>query len=94
MAFGGDVGFKVDLTTDGCTAAESCFAESTSRVVLAVPGDRVAAVLGRAVAASVPAKLVGDARGDRLVASGAFDVSLADATRAWRDTLPALLGSL
>ena len=94
MAFGGEVGFKVDLTTDGCTAAESCFAESTSRVVLAVPGDRVAAVLGRAVAAGVPAKVVGDARGDRLVASGAFDVSLADAARAWRDALPALLGSL
>ena len=32
MAFAGEVGFKVDLTTDGCTAAEACFAESTSRV--------------------------------------------------------------
>jgi hypothetical protein len=61
--------------------------------VLAVSGERVAAVLGRAVAAGVPAKVVGDARGDRLVASGAFDVSLADATHAWRDALPRLLGS-
>jgi phosphoribosylformylglycinamidine synthase len=91
MAFGGEIGFKVDLTADGCTAAEACFAESASRVVLSVAPDSVAAVLGRAVAAGVPAAVVGEARGDRLIADGAFDVSLADASRVWRNALPALL---
>jgi phosphoribosylformylglycinamidine synthase len=91
MAFAGGVGFKVDLATDGCTVAEACFSESTSRVVVSVPPDRVAGVLGRATAAEVPAKVAGDARGDRLVAADGFDVPLADAARTWRNALPALL---
>ena len=80
MAFDGEVGFRVDLTLGTeCTAAEACFGESTSRVVLSVSPDRVAGVLGRAVAAGVPAQVVGEAKGDRLVAVGAFDVPRADA---------------
>jgi phosphoribosylformylglycinamidine synthase len=91
MAFGGRVGFRVDLATDGCTPAEACFGESASRVVVAVSSARVASVLDRAVAAGVPAQVVGEATGDRLVAVGAFDVALADAEQAWRDALPRLL---
>jgi phosphoribosylformylglycinamidine synthase subunit PurL len=94
MAFASEVGFRVDLTlgTD-CTAAEACFGESTSRVVVSVSPDRVAGVLGRAVAAGVPAQVVGEAKGDRLVAVGAFDVPRTDAERAWRDALPRHLTS-
>ena len=54
---------------------------------------QTAASLGRAVAAGVPAHAVGEAKGDRLVAVGAFDVPRADAERAWRDALPRLLTS-
>jgi phosphoribosylformylglycinamidine (FGAM) synthase-like enzyme len=95
MAFDSEVGFRVDLTFGTeCTAAEACFGESTSRVVLSVSPDRVAGVLGRAVAAAVPAQVVGEAKGDRLVAVGAFDVLRADAERAWRDALPRLLSAI
>ena len=42
-------------------------------------------------AAGVPARVIGVATGDRLIAKSAFDVALADATHAWRDALPALM---
>jgi phosphoribosylformylglycinamidine synthase len=92
MAFGGDVGFKVDITAEGCTAAEACFAESASRVICAVEKDKLAAVLGRAAAAGVPAVVLGEATGRRLIATGAFDIALTDAHAAWRDAIPTLMG--
>jgi phosphoribosylformylglycinamidine synthase len=91
MAFGSGIGFRVDLTTEGCTVAEACFAESTSRIVVTAPPERAASVLGRAAAAGIPARAVGDARGDRCNVVGAFDIALADAERAWRDAIPRLL---
>ena len=41
--------------------------------------------------AGVPAADIGEARADRLRASGAFDVALADAYDAWSNGLPAAL---
>jgi hypothetical protein len=54
----------------------------------------LAAVLARAAAAGVPAAVIGDAGGDRLVATDAFDVSLGDAHRAWRDAIPNLMSGV
>jgi phosphoribosylformylglycinamidine synthase II len=70
-----------------------CFSESASRVVCAVDPLLVGEVLSRARAAGVTASEVGEACGDHLIADGAFDVSLADATRAWRDAIPQALGA-
>src|SRR4029077_611966 len=71
MAFGGDTGFRVDIATApgarGCSAAEAGFGESASRVVVAVTPDQVAAVLGAAAAAGVPAAVVGQAGGDACI---------------------------
>jgi phosphoribosylformylglycinamidine synthase len=93
MAFAADTGFRVDLAgapgARDLTPAEAAFSESTSRVVVTVARDNVDAVLTRATAARVPAGVIGEAGGDRLVAAGAFDVPLADAARAWRDAIPA-----
>ena len=95
MAFGGDTGFRVDLATAPgartCSAAEACFGESASRVVLAVTRDQVAAVLGAAAAAGVPAAVVGQAGGEQCIADGVFSVPLADAHRAWHDAIPNLM---
>jgi phosphoribosylformylglycinamidine synthase len=95
MAFGGDTGFRVDLATApgarACSTTEAGFGESTSRVVLAVAPDEVAAVLGAAAAASVPAAVIGQAGGDQCVADFAFAVSLADARRAWHGAIPNLM---
>jgi phosphoribosylformylglycinamidine synthase II len=91
MAVAGEVGIRVELHFDGCTPAEVCFAEPASVVVCAVNPHETAAVCGAAAAAGVPARVVGVAAGDRLIANGVFDVALADATHAWRDALPALM---
>jgi phosphoribosylformylglycinamidine synthase subunit PurL len=91
MAIAGETGFRVTLP-GGVPAPAACFSESASRVVLAVDPVGVAEVLRRARAAGVPAAEAGAAGGDRLVADGAFEVSLADAARAWRDTIPAAFG--
>ena len=95
MAFGGDTGFRVDLATApgarSCSAAEAGFGESASRVVFSVTPDQVAAVLGAAAAAGVPAAVIGQAGGDRCIADGAFSVPLADAHRAWHDAIPNLM---
>jgi phosphoribosylformylglycinamidine synthase subunit PurL len=91
MAIAGGCGFGVD-PEPGTPAAAWCFAESASRVVLAVAPDRLHGVLGRAAAAGVPAAPIGEGGGERLTIRGALDVALEDATRAWRDTIPAALG--
>ncbi len=61
-------------------------------MVVAVDPEHAAALVDRARTADVSAQLLGTAGGDRLVAEGAFDVALTDATSAWRDAIPTALG--
>jgi len=93
MAFGGGCGFT--LTPEpGLPVAAWCFAESASRIVVAVDARPLPHVLRRAAEAGIPAADIGAAGGDRLLVEGAFDVALADAERAWRDAIPNALGHL
>jgi phosphoribosylformylglycinamidine synthase len=96
MAVAGGCGFDVTLATE-LVPALAWFSESTSRVVLAVDPATADAVVERARAANVPARRLGTAGGDRLVATGPssteFSVTLAAATHAWRDALPDALGA-
>ncbi len=89
MAINGEVGFDVEIG-DGL----ACFSESASRVVLAVASDGVDDVLARAAAAGVPAARLGRAGGERLIGTGGFDISLADATTAYREAIPAIMGAV
>ena len=95
MAFAGGTGFRVDLATApgarDCSAAEAAFSESTSRVVVSVTHEQVAAALGVAAAAGVPAAVVGQAGGAQCIADGAFAVPLADAQRVWSEAIPNLM---
>jgi phosphoribosylformylglycinamidine synthase len=91
MAIAGETGFDV-VPAQALDAPAWCFSESASRVVVAVDARPLPHVLRRATDAGVSAVDIGVAGGDRLVAEGAFDVPLADATRAWRDAIPAALG--
>jgi len=90
MAVAGVCGFEVVLASE-LVPALAWFSESTSRVVVAVDPAGTDALVERARAANVPAQRLGTAGGDRLVADRAFSVTLADATTAWRDALPAAL---
>jgi phosphoribosylformylglycinamidine synthase subunit PurL len=96
MAIAGGCGFDVAARggLESLVPSVACFAESANRVVLSVEQGRVDEILGRAAAAGVPAAAIGAAGGDSLVWGGAFEVSLSDAERAWRDALPAALGGV
>jgi phosphoribosylformylglycinamidine synthase len=97
MAIAGGVGATLTApptSPPGLVPGVAWFSESASRVVLSVAPAEVDGVLATAAAAGVPAGVLGRAGGDRLDAEGAFSVSLADATHAWRDAIPDILGTL
>jgi phosphoribosylformylglycinamidine synthase len=89
MAILGGCGARLEFDS-GLVPAVGWFSESASRVVLSVDPDGVDGVLDAARSARVPAAVIGDASGDRIV-SGDFDVAVTDATRAWRDAIPRAL---
>lgn len=69
------------------------FAESPSRAVLCVPPELLRNVLNVADHLGVPTARIGVAGGDRIAVKGLLDVALDDAVAAWRDRVPAALGS-
>jgi phosphoribosylformylglycinamidine synthase subunit PurL len=89
MAIAGGVGFEVD----DIGGATLWFSESASRVVLSVASSHLDEVVGRSEDAGVPATVLGNARGGRLVARGAFEVDLPAAAAAWRETIPDAMGA-
>jgi phosphoribosylformylglycinamidine synthase len=95
MAIAGECGFTATLAGRLATLvpAAACFSESANRVVLAVEPARMGEIRVRAGEAGVPFTELGRAGGARLVIEGCFDVSLTDATTAWRDALPSALGA-
>jgi phosphoribosylformylglycinamidine synthase len=100
MAIGGGCGFHLAIPQSGGEVGEAawCFGESASRVVVSVAPELVDEVLERAAGLAVPAADLGEAGGTTLRLDGAagpvLDVELDDATRAWRDAIPAALGSV
>ena len=90
MAVAGGCGASITPQTDLPVPAW-CFSESASRVVVAVATDAVRGVLARAAADGVAAVELGRSGGARLHVDGALDIDLAEATRAWRGGLPAIL---
>jgi phosphoribosylformylglycinamidine synthase len=96
MAIASGVGATLTSPPD-LVPAVAWFSESASRVVLSVAPEREAEVLAAAAGAGrggLPVTLFGRAGGDRIVADGAFSVSVEDATTAWRDAIPNILGTL
>jgi phosphoribosylformylglycinamidine synthase subunit PurL len=89
MAVRSGVGFSAARIHDHA----ELFAESPSRAVLCVAPELLANVVNVADHLGVPTARIGVAGGDRLSIKGLLDVSLADATAAWRDKVPGALGS-
>jgi phosphoribosylformylglycinamidine synthase len=88
MAVRSGFGFRVAGVPDH----HALFSETPSRVVVCTsrPEELVAA----AGAAGLGSWVLGSVGGDRMVIDGLVDVSLGDATAAWRDRLPSLLDEL
>jgi phosphoribosylformylglycinamidine synthase len=89
MAVRSGVGFRVA----GVESHVELFAESPSRVAVCAEPDAAQEVFRRAGDAGVPATFLGGSGGDRLVVEGLVDVSVEEATAAWRDAIPHALAT-
>jgi phosphoribosylformylglycinamidine synthase len=87
MAVRGSVGF----TVAGISGHRELFGEGPSRVLLCVEPAGLRAVLERADAAGVPAQVLGDAVGRRLVVDELLDLPLEEVSDRWAGELPAVL---
>jgi phosphoribosylformylglycinamidine synthase len=95
----GEPGIGADVTIDECRVSDdgnlniaaTLFGESSSRVVVSVDADAVAAVLEHAAAAGVPARVVGRTGGRALrITIGdrvAVEVAVQEAERVWASAL-------
>jgi phosphoribosylformylglycinamidine synthase len=73
------------------------FGETPSRFVLSVDPAAIGELHRRHTAAGVPAAIIGEAGGDRLVIEGLagganVDLAVGDVIAAWRGALPSVLG--
>jgi phosphoribosylformylglycinamidine synthase len=80
----------IGCVVDGVDGHAGLFSESPGRVLLGTTDPH--AVLDRAAAAGMAARIFGHPGGDRLVVGGLVDLAGAAVTAAWRDALPAALG--
>ena len=81
-------GADLDLAAVHEDAFTALFAESASRVLVAVTTDRADALVERAGAAGVPAALIGRTNADGVLRFGAEQLEIAQLRDAWADTLP------
>jgi phosphoribosylformylglycinamidine synthase II len=89
MAVRAGIGVNVARVAD----AAELFSESPSRAVLCVAPELLQNVLNVCDHLGVPTARIGVAGGERISVKGLLDVPLADAVAAWRDRVPAALGS-
>jgi len=73
--------------------ARHLFSESPSRVVVCVDAELLTTVESVCTDAGVPFARIGVAGGERLTVKGLLDLAMVDVVAAWRDTIPAALGS-
>ena len=81
-------GADLDLAAVHEDAFTALFAESASRVLVAVTTDRADALVERAGAAGVPAALIGRTNAEGVLRFGAEQLEIAQLRDAWADTLP------
>jgi phosphoribosylformylglycinamidine synthase subunit PurL len=84
-------GATVELSPGAIAPHAFLFGEDASRVVISFPPAFQGEVATRCQAAGVPCAVIGVVGGERLTASGLFDVSLAQLSRAWRSGIPGLM---
>ncbi len=82
----------VGLQASGVGDHHELFTETPSRVIVCTTDSH--RLLSRAADAGVGFRVLGAAGGDRIVIGDLVDVTVADATDAWRTRLPDLLDDL
>jgi phosphoribosylformylglycinamidine synthase len=79
----------IGLSVAGIGGHHELFTESPSRVLVCT--TQVTELVSRAADSGVRFRVIGTTGGDRITVEGLVDVSVDEATTAWRDRLPALL---
>ena len=87
------IGAEVMLSKVADDPFVALFSESTARVLVTVPEDRVDGLLSLVHRHGVPATGIGRTGGDRIVVHDVFDLPVAEARSVWQATLPTALGS-
>jgi phosphoribosylformylglycinamidine synthase len=90
MAVRSEVGFRVQGVADH----RELFGEGPSRALVSVPDPILDEVWSWLRSAGIAGARLGVGGGDRLIVEGLLDLSLEEAGAAWRDALPAALGTL
>lgn len=90
MAFAGNIGLHLSRAI-GCETHAWLFGEDQARYLVAVEENSVNPVISTAKAKGVSAQVVGKVGGDRIIADGAFDVSLAGLREKNEAFLPELM---
>jgi phosphoribosylformylglycinamidine synthase len=93
MAIAGGRGFALlaDAAGEAMPAAAWLFGEDQARYLVAAAPPMAAAIVDRAAAAGVPARVIGTAGGDRLTLAAGHAISLEAAARAQESWLPAYM---
>jgi phosphoribosylformylglycinamidine synthase subunit PurL len=90
-AIAGGHGFVVALASD-LPPHVALFAESASRAVVSVLGEKEEALVALAVAHEVPVARLGETGGPRVVVEGLLDTTLEELRDAYERAIPVLLG--
>jgi phosphoribosylformylglycinamidine synthase len=85
-------GARVKLDAGSVAPHAYLFGEDASRVVISMAPANVQAVAAACAARGVPFAAVGDVGGDALIIDGLLEVSVADASKAWRGGFPKAIG--
>jgi phosphoribosylformylglycinamidine synthase len=91
-AIAGGTGFAVGLPGD-LPPHVALFSESASRVVASVDPERAAELEDMAGGLGVPLVRVGETGGPRILVDGVLELALAEATAAYEEAIPRLLGA-
>jgi phosphoribosylformylglycinamidine synthase len=83
----------IGIGVDGVDGPAELLAEMPGRVVICVPAESSSRIadLASTPPAAVRTTFLGRVGGDRIGIEGLVDLALDDATRAWRDRIPAAL---
>jgi phosphoribosylformylglycinamidine synthase subunit PurL len=92
MALAGGIGAKIDLPRD-LPAHAFCFGEDQGRYLVTLAKPQVAQLLEAAMAAGVPAQVIGATEGNALTLAGGNTISLSELTAAHEGFLPRLMGA-
>ncbi|WP_175934511.1 phosphoribosylformylglycinamidine synthase subunit PurL [Corynebacterium sp. Marseille-P4321] len=93
MLLGSDKGAELSLEAVHDDAFTALFAESASRVLIAVTAERADTAVERAVAAGIPAAVVGRTTQDGIIRFGDDEVAVSELAGAWAATMPKEFGT-